>query len=110
MLCHPGTACKDEPCCRKIKLSCVCGLRVDEHICGAKSVRPRPRYQAPPCLPSCERLADGGARSSSAAPQGEPVQYLDDLVQLAMQHRRYVQTLEDKFGSAVGGPVVLPPC
>lgn len=125
--CHHGEACEDVPCRRKIKSACACGLRIEEKLCGADSDAPWPVHPAPRCNASCERLAAAPgtkAISTSGTGSDDPVKYAADLQKLAMQHRRYVLTLEDFFRSALGGstdragtlaadyasPASLPPC
>lgn len=93
--CHPGSECEDTPCRCKVKQACPCGQRVEERSCGAYSELRRPQWPALRCLPSCERP------SLPPFPEGEPVKYTADLFQLASQHRRYVQMLEETFATAI---------
>eukprot|EP00435_Cladocopium_sp_Y103_P058822 s62_g20.t2 len=93
--CHPGSECEDTPCRWKVKQACPCGQRVEERSCGAYSELRRPQWPALRCLPSCERP------SLPPFPEGEPVKYTADLFQLASQHRRYVQMLEETFATAI---------
>lgn len=93
--CHPGSECEDTPCRCKVKQACPCGQRVEERSCGAYSELRRPQWPALRCLPSCERP------SLPALPEGETVKYTADLFQLATQHRRFVQMLEDTFTAAL---------
>jgi len=55
-----------------------------------------------------------GPASAGSLRSGEPERYAADLQQLAIQQRRYLQTLEDRFSAALGmtpsSASVLPAC
>lgn len=94
-------------------MSCPCGLRLEEGLCGAYSESQRPQHSAPQCWASCERPS---LKAFPSGARGEPEKYALDFQQLASHHRRYVQTLEDQFAVASGlgsGPAAakkMPPC
>jgi len=133
MPCHPQSECEDVPCRRKVRLSCPCGLRLEEQPCGAHSGLPHPQLPALRCGSSCERpaaaircLEKAVAAAAASTDAGEAEKYTADLQQWAVRHLQYVQTLEDKFAMAIGGgvpaggptpprttaasAVVMPPC
>lgn len=129
--CHPEEECDDAPCRQEVKASCACGLQVEKRLCGAYSEVPRPEVVTLRCLASCERpsLAEqlraaqqqqsrSATRGGSSGSGGD--RYAADLYQLALRHRKYVQTLESCFLSVAAGSVghgappagggLLPPC
>jgi len=135
MPCHPQSECEDVPCRHKVRLSCPCGLRLEERPCGAYSELPHPQLPALRCGSSCERPAAAksclekaiaAAEAAASSNTGELEKYTADLQQWAVRNLQYVHTLEDKFALALGGGglaagptparpsaasvVVMPPC
>lgn len=119
--CHPSSECEDVPCRHKVKLSCICGLRVYEKPCGAYSAAQSQQSIVPKCVASCERpnIRPGcNTWGPKGAQQNEPEKYVTELARLGAtpQHRRYVQTLEDTFYTVIGSTsnppsaITLPPC
>eukprot|EP00929_Paragymnodinium_shiwhaense_P030827 TRINITY_DN17398_c0_g1_i2.p1 TRINITY_DN17398_c0_g1~~TRINITY_DN17398_c0_g1_i2.p1 ORF type:complete len:1170 (-),score=215.73 TRINITY_DN17398_c0_g1_i2:85-3594(-) len=100
--CHPEAPCPDEPCRRKVRQSCACGLRLENKLCGAysKAASKASAQASIKCAGICDRStrssgappSTGGARAGDAA-----VQFASDLVKIAADHRKFVQVLEDHF-------------
>jgi len=99
----------------KVKTACECGRQVEERRCGAYSAAPRPKYSVPKCIASCtcKKLI---AALPDCASEAEVEKYAADLHRLALQHRRFLQTLEELFASVLPGSsaasrgVQLPVC
>jgi len=95
-----------------MKVSCPCGLVVQERLCGAFSGKSK--SAAVPVALKCTAACESGKnpRNQPVSASTEPEMYATDLHYLARAHRKYVAVLENMFYSALssGKRTSLPPC